>query len=158
MYTHKDYVKKLIYFAFIIYALGVVFIYTVGTDSLYINMLYSRNNSYSIEMFNFIPFNNIVEYTKNMNYYNTNIIIHNLIFPLVIWIPLGVFVNICKIYTSIEIKSKVVVFAVAFTFLMLIRTIFLIGFFDIDKVILATFGFYIGLFISEKLNYNLKNV
>ncbi len=104
--------------------------------------MYGFNNSYSIDMFNIIPFKNLIFYINKINEYNLNIVIYNLIYPIIVWIPMGVFFNTCSILKNINRKK--LVFISSLFLASVIRVILLVGFFDIDKIILGYIGFCIG--------------
>ncbi len=117
----------------------------------FVQEIYSWNNSYSIEMFNFIPFQNIIHYISNpgrnggIEYLFTNILLY-----ILLWIPIGYFVR----EIQLDFKKSILFTIIILIVISLLKVAFLIGFFDIDKILLACIGFCLGFYIKNKGNLN----
>lgn len=149
----NSFTKKFKITIIIIYLIGLfLFYFLLGflTDNAsFVKEIYSWNNSYSIEMFNFIPFKNIIYYISNPGR-NGGIeyLLTNVIFYVVIWIPMGYFLENSRF--KLNFKKKLLLIFLIITIVSLLRLIFLIGFFDIDKIILSCLGFCLGFYIKHK--------
>ncbi len=111
--------------------------------------MYNYNDSYSKDMFNLVPMKNIIFYINKIGVFDTNIIIHNMIYPVIIWIPMGFLINSFDNFYLLSKKNKIFIFIIFLFLLFSIRVIFLMGFFDVDKIILGLIGFIIGLGLYE---------
>ncbi len=136
--------KKYIYSIFISYIVFLIYIYFWPFNFSYVKVIYNYSNSYSIEMFNLIPFKNIIMYLQNKENINSNIVIYNLLYPIIIWIPFGLTINIIPFFEKCMLIKKVAIFSFFLIMLFLLRVILLFGFFDVDKIILSNIGFIIG--------------
>jgi hypothetical protein len=101
-------------------------------------------------LFNFMPLKNILRYVTHYYSYNTSILVYNLICPVLVYLPLGVYVSKCFCMAkSIRVNLCFLLFIICF---MLPRPFLFIGHFDIDKVILAIAGFNAGRCCHAAIN------
>jgi glycopeptide antibiotics resistance protein len=107
----------------------------------------NTNSFFSVEVWklnsNLIPFKTISRYIIEREHYNVDIILHNTVGNIMIFVPLGIFLPILfKKYRSF---TKLLIGVVVMTFAIEIGQFFLqIGQFDIDDVILNVSGALIG--------------
>ncbi|WP_413305597.1 VanZ family protein [Bacillus sp. 1P10SD] len=110
---------------------------------------------------NLIPFKTISRYIIEREHYNVDIILHNTLGNILIFVPLGILLPILfKKYRSF---AKLLISVVGMTFAIEIGQFFLqIGQFDIDDVILNVIGALIGFaffkgltIISRQTNWKL---
>jgi len=108
-----------------------------------VKVIYNWNTSYSIEMFNFIPFKNIIYYFFNpgrnggIEYLFINVLLY-----ILLWIPIGYFVR----DSQLDFKKSIFFTITILIVIALLKVAFLIGFFDIDKILLACIGFCLGFY------------
>ncbi|WP_213485501.1 VanZ family protein [Thermobacillus xylanilyticus] len=95
---------------------------------------------------NFIPFRNTMEYLTGADRYNMSIIIDNTLGNVLIFLPLGFFLPL--LFRRYGKLSKIIVDSMVISFAIEALQIGLrIGQFDIDDVILNTFGSVLGFLI-----------
>ena len=95
---------------------------------------------------NIIPFKNTYKYVIGLDRFNLDIIIHNTLGNVLIFIPLGIFLPI--LFKSYKAFSKVCISSLLITITIEFSQFFLqIGQFDIDDIILNTIGSVIGYFV-----------
>ena len=134
-------VIKLIYIiCFIIYSILLIsiFLSPFKASSTYISWL-NTNTGYSNFNINIIPFKTISEYITNASKYNINIIIHNIVFKPIMFIPLGfILPNIFNRYKNIK---KIILIGILISFsIESLQVILNLGFGDIDDIILYSLG------------------
>ncbi|REK56623.1 MAG: VanZ family protein [Thermobacillus sp.] len=114
----------------------------------YLNLEVLKRNA------NFIPFRNTVEYLTGADRYNMDIIIHNTLGNILIFLPLGFFLPLLfKRYGKL---SKIIVDSMVISFAIETLQIGLkIGQFDIDDVILNTFGSVLGFLLFKIMKHLL---
>jgi glycopeptide antibiotics resistance protein len=93
-------------------------------------------------LFNFIPFRNILNYVINSSRFNFSTLVYNLVYPILIYIPLGVLVFL--LFGRAKLLKINICCLLPVVCLLLPRPFFFIGFFDVDKVLLAAAGINIG--------------
>lgn len=99
---------------------------------------------------NVIPFKNIFGYIMGIDRYNLDIIIHNTIGNILIFVPLGIFLPI--LFKKYKTFSRVFVSAMLFsTAIELLQFFLQIGQFDIDDIILNTMGSALGYSIIKMI-------
>lgn len=99
---------------------------------------------------NIIPFHNVYEYITGTNRFNVDIIIHNTIGNILIFIPLGFFLPI--LFNKYNSLSKVFIVSLLLTCIIELLQFFLqLGQFDIDDIILNTIGGIAGYLIIKLL-------
>lgn len=106
---------------------------------------------------NLIPFKTILYFLTIGNKCNTDIIIHNLLGKIILFIPWGFllplsFKNI-KNFKDVTILTVIVVFIIQIT-----RLIFPIGVSDIDNIILYTLGSLLGFSLYKFIIKIMKNI
>lgn len=109
----------------------------------------NTNNFWDIEVWrinsNIIPFRNTYEYIIGSDRYNLEIILHNTIGNILIFVPLGIFLPI--IFKRLKTFSKFCLSSILIIVSIEILQFFLqIGQFDIDDIILNTIGSIAGYF------------
>lgn len=110
---------------------------------------------------NFIPFESIYNYISNYDHFNFNIILHNTIGNILIFIPLGVFFSL--LLSKEETLSKAIFFFLSCSFsIEVLQYTLRVGQFDIDDVILNTVGGIAGYCIvkltKQGLTFSRRNV
>lgn len=99
---------------------------------------------------NIIPFRTVYEYLTGFNRFNVDIIIHNTLGNILIFIPLGFFLPI--LFNKYKSFSKVCIASLLLTCIIEVLQLFLqIGQFDIDDIILNTIGGIAGYLIIKLL-------
>ncbi|MBS5794910.1 MAG: VanZ family protein [Clostridiales bacterium] len=111
----------------------------------YNNIMNNRNNG--IVNINLIPFRTINSYLKTLP---SIFSIYNLLGNIIPFIPLGYFVSLY--FNKNNIFKITFIFIFILFFIEFIQLIFLIGFFDIDDIILNFIGLIIGYIIKRKFN------
>ena len=121
----------------------------------FVENVYNFHSTYSIEMFNFVPLKNIIYYSLNTGRKvgNYEYLFQNVIFYIILWLPMGYFFADSKANFK---KSLLFIFLVV-TVISFFRVVLLIGFFDIDKILLSCLGFSLGYYITKKLYYYIYN-
>ena len=107
---------------------------------------------------NLIPIRNIIIWfqsglEKFYSRFGRNLIINNIIRPILACIPVGVF---CKLLFD-NFKKNICMFVLALAGIMGLRVFLGIGYLDIDKIILCSIGFSIGFYIAKSKISILKN-
>ena len=110
------------------------------------------NGFFNIEVWqlnsNIIPFKNTFEYITGADRFNLDIIINNTLGNILIFLPLGIFLPLLfkkySRFTEVIIASTVISFSIE-VFQIVLR----IGQFDIDDVILNTFGSITGFLLLK---------
>lgn len=100
---------------------------------------------------NMIPFLNTVKYILGGDNFNLNIILHNTIGHVLIFLPLGIFLPL--LFKSFKVFPKFLICILSITLLIEILQFFLqIGQFDIDDIILNTIGSVMGYMVFKMFN------
>lgn len=125
-------------------ALLVYYYFILGFQGSFAQTIFKRTDSYSLELFNFIPFKNITFYFSRIgtDKMNTDIIVFNLLHVVIAWIPAGYIA--CSFFTKVNFWKKSMYFAIGVTAMFTIRVFMLAGFFDVDKIMQAYLGFVVG--------------
>ncbi len=98
--------------------------------------------------YNIVPFDTIRNYIEQYHHYNFDTWFKNLFGNIVLFIPIGIFLPLFHA----RFRN---VFLLAFTCIVIIAAVEVtqmltrVGSFDVDDIILNTFGALIGLFISR---------
>jgi glycopeptide antibiotics resistance protein len=136
-----------IYITFVLLALSI--------SSLFSRM--TQSPEYIPILFNLIPFSNIAKYVTNSSHYNVGTLIYNMAAPIFVALPIGILSN-----KQSPLAQRVVCFIALTLLFLIVRTLVFKGYFDIDKVIIYTIGFYIGdvcsNMFSRKLRYDDKSM
>ncbi|AZV43880.1 VanZ family protein [Peribacillus asahii] len=123
------------------------------------------NKFFDIEVWklnsNIIPFQNTYEYMVGSDRFNLDIILHNTLGNILIFVPLGIFLPI--LFKKYKTFSKVCISSILITTTIEVLQFSLqIGQFDIDDIILNTTGGIMGYFILKSitkiLNFTKWNV
>lgn len=152
------YYRYLLIVASVAYVALLLYLYFVrGFQGSFSRTIFNRTDSYSSELFNFIPFKNIIFYFSRIgtNKMNTNIIVFNLLYVVLAWIPAGYFA--CSFFTKVRFWMKSIYFVIGVTVMFGIRVFMLAGFFDVDKIMQAYLGFVIGFGICFGLGKLLQS-
>lgn len=105
------------------------------------NVILSEIDTFT-DLFNVIPFKNMLNYIINYKKFNFYTIFNNLCLNIVLFIPLGI---LCKFtFPSWEVKK--IMFGGAFISLNIeiIKVLSITGYWNIDNILLNTLGFIIG--------------
>jgi glycopeptide antibiotics resistance protein len=152
-FTNKT--TKYLFISYISSLFFIYFIYSAGRygmwgfhNTIVRNM--HRDLGYAA-LFNFVPFRNINQFIFNSQSYNFDIIIRNLVYPILIFLPFGFFAKIS--IPKLSFTKKLLYFLVVTTCIMLLRAFILFGFFDIDKIMLNTLGFSLGYLATKVMLY-----
>jgi glycopeptide antibiotics resistance protein len=98
--------------------------------------------------YNLIPFNTIKQYIANRDHFNTDTWVKNLFGNILLFIPLGILgplLNVRLLRPTLFLESVIsLLFCVE-----LIQLFTKVGSFDIDDIILNTFGALIGLLLTS---------
>jgi glycopeptide antibiotics resistance protein len=122
-----------------------------------IKLLFLRGTGhlYSCYSYNVIPFNTIKQYIVNRDHFNPDIWVKNLFGNIVLFIPLGIFgplLNVRLLRLTLFLESVIsILFCVE-----LIQLFTKVGSFDIDDIILNTFGAMIGLTCIRLFKYTAR--
>ena len=141
----------ILYLGFV-FAIYYIISYYILENKIIIDLFYKNNGLLSL--FNLIPFRNILNYIINNNAFNTKIIIYNLLYPILLYIPIGYFVQ--RLFGELYFVKNMLVFVLCNIIFMLVRALFLIGFCDIDKIILTFAGFTSGYILGICLELFIK--
>jgi glycopeptide antibiotics resistance protein len=115
-----------------------------------IKLLFLRGTGhiYSGYSYNVIPFNTIKQYIVNHDHFNTDTWVKNLFGNILLFIPLGILgplLNVRLLRPTLFLESVIsLLFCVE-----LIQLFTKVGSFDIDDIILNTFGAMIGLLFTS---------
>lgn len=134
-FLHNKFLNIMILILGILYALFMI------------RLLFLRGHPYHHYMYNIIPFHTISEYIKNQNHFNFNIWFDNLFGNIVLFIPLGFLIPMLntRFLGIIPFLICVVVLLFMVEFIQLITKV---GSFDVDDVILNSFGALIGFLVT----------
>lgn len=148
---------KIIMFIFYLIFLAMFYfiirLFIIDSGS-FVKNVYGFYNSYSMEMFNLVPFKNIIYYSLNPGGNGGfEYLLNNVVFYIILWIPMGYF--FADRNTNFK-KSLCFIFIIV-TIISFFRVVFLVGFFDIDKIILSCFGFSLGYYVTKKLYHFIYN-
>nr|WP_243864837.1 VanZ family protein [Paenibacillus castaneae] len=99
-------------------------------------------------MYNLVPFQTIKQYIFSRNHYNSDIWVKNLFGNIVLFIPIGIFLPMLQPFFR---KGFVLLIAtiVLITGVELTQMLTRVGSFDIDDIILNTFGAMAGLLLIK---------
>lgn len=98
-------------------------------------------------MYNLTPFRTIQSYILHRDYYPFRIWFNNLLGNIVLFIPIGLFLPL--LYRMfLQIFIFIVTTVLLIFFVELIQMLTWVGSFDVDDIILNTFGAWIGLMIT----------
>ncbi|MCM3412683.1 VanZ family protein [Metabacillus litoralis] len=109
---------------------------------------------------NFIPFRNISDYILNHDRFNLDIVIHNTVGNILIFVPLGFFLPLLIKKNINFFKASLFFIIVSFS-IELLQYGLIVGQFDIDDIILNSIGGIVGLLIirlSIQFTYFCKNI
>jgi glycopeptide antibiotics resistance protein len=123
-----------------------------------IKLLFLRNTSgyfSSGYSYNLVPFRTIKQYIIYRNRIETQIWVKNLFGNIILFIPLGVFGPLLNIKLFKKTLFLEVIISLLFC-VELIQLITKVGSFDIDDIILNTFGALLGLLFTSLLRYTVK--
>jgi glycopeptide antibiotics resistance protein len=99
---------------------------------------------------NIIPFQNTYKYITGSDKFNLDIIIHNTLGNILIFVPLGIFLPI--LFNKYKTFSKVFISSILISITIEVLQFFIqIGQFDIDDIILNAIGSIMGYFIINIL-------
>lgn len=100
---------------------------------------------------NVIPFKNTMTYINGADRFNLDVIVNNTLGNLLIFLPLGMFIPL--LFKKYKGMSKIMATSIVISFSIEILQIALkIGQFDVDDVILNTFGAMIGFLLLKFIN------
>lgn len=140
---------------FIVYLL--VLFYTLFLDRICYNVpeqAYEITSIYASKTYNFIPFQTIASYITGFNSYNFDIWFNNTIGNVILFMPLGLLLPF--ILKGIKSLRHVVVASAISSFAIeVLQFITWFGQFDVDDIILRTFGGILGFglfYIPPKYN------
>ncbi len=150
--------NKFFYILLAIYFISLVYIYYLQDSYSYVKVIYEYNNGYSMEMLNLMPFKNIIFYINKIGEYNNNIVIYNLLLPIIIWTPFGIIIEFMNSINASSIKKYIIVFNKVLFTISILNVILLLGFFDIDKIMLANLGVCIGIYIYRLVFFLAKKL
>ena len=147
MFRYKNEVrdKKYVKLLFYIYFLSLLIAYFFNLS----NIRFTRFIIYHRGFFGVVNLN--IGETLYFYVTNTNIPmiyrIRNLFFPILAWINMGIF------YKLLFSKNNNFIFflkvTLSITFIYVIRVLFRLGIFDIDKIIMNILGVYIGILVYK---------
>lgn len=110
---------------------------------------------------NFVPFGNIYMYATGQDRFNLDIIIHNTIGNVLIFVPLGIFF-LLLLSKKPTIMKAALFFIKCSVVIEILQYVLRVGQFDIDDVILNTIGGIVGYFIikliKQGLYFSKKNI
>jgi len=113
-------------------------------------------NFVMLHMINLVPFRNILNWIINRDNFNPDIVFRNLVLSTIIWIPAGVF-SFCMFKQTSPLK-KYVYFVAIISVLFLSRVLIFIGYYDIDKIILASLAYFIAYYTCFSMSKARKYV
>ncbi|WP_227014015.1 VanZ family protein [Paenibacillus psychroresistens] len=105
--------------------------------------------------YNIVPFRTIRQYIVHREHFNTETWVKNLFGNIVLFIPLGVIGPLLNIRLFKKTLFLEVIISLLFC-VELIQLITQVGSFDIDDIILNTFGALLGLLFTSLLRYTVK--
>jgi glycopeptide antibiotics resistance protein len=104
---------------------------------------------------NLIPMQNTIQYIKGTERFEIEIILHNTLGNILIFLPLGIFLPI--LFKKFNSLSKVFVSSILISFTIeVLQFVLQIGQFDIDDILLNTVGAIIGFSLIKFLIRNTK--
>jgi Glycopeptide antibiotics resistance protein len=137
-------------FTFIIAILFVVYL------AILLRLLTFRDSSlfFAAVHGNFVPFKTILNYLSDSP--TLGIAIRNLVGNIIIFVPLGFFVPLLR--RSSKWKTVLIVGLIISSIIEVVQGIFRVGIFDVDDILLNTFGaiFGYGTFVYIKLMIKRK--
>ncbi|MBP1994902.1 VanZ family protein [Paenibacillus eucommiae] len=98
--------------------------------------------------YNIVPFQTIKQYIVNRHYFNTETWVKNLFGNVILFIPLGLFLPLLnKLYIrALPFLTFIILLLLAIELTQMLSRV---GSFDIDDIILNTFGAVIGLCFTK---------
>lgn len=100
---------------------------------------------------NIIPFKNTLTYITGLDKFNLDVIIHNTVGNILIFLPLGVFLPLlfkkCRPFTKVLLISVIISI-----FIECSQLFFMLGQFDIDDIILNVSGSMVGFLLFKSFN------
>ena len=114
-----------------------------------INLLFLRGH-YNIDApmrYNIVPFHTINQYLFHTDRYNTDIWVKNLFGNIILFIPLGVCIPTLNKRFMRVVPFTLLIIGIIFS-VELIQMVTRVGSFDVDDIILNTFGALIGMGIT----------
>lgn len=88
------------------------------------------------DLYNLVPLNTIGEYIVNYSSYNLSIIVNFFLVNLLLFVPIGALLS----KTDLDLSKKILILAVTPVVFEFLQTIFRIGVFDIDAILLNIVG------------------
>lgn len=147
-----NYCKHILYYTFLI-----VYIVLLAKSLLFKEVsLFElfRTDRTVVRNINLIPFQSIFEYMTN-KHFNIWIAFMNVVGNIVIFIPLGLYLQIYK--KNKKILNSVAIAGMTSLCVEIIQYIAGIGYTDIDDIILNTFGALLGILIYKMMFLLLKS-
>jgi glycopeptide antibiotics resistance protein len=149
LFPYQKIIKISSWALFFVYAFLVI--EKLFLDSRIVFQLYQKEFGAS---YNLIPFESILQYTLNFNRYNLDTWLFNTFGNVIIFMPLGFLLPV--IFNNMKrFKNIFIICLLTSLMIEMIQRITLLGFFDIDDIILntigGTFGFF-GWFILQKIS------
>ncbi len=121
--------------------------HTVSPSMIFNKEVFSLNT-------NFVPFGNIYMYLTGQNRFNLDIIIHNTVGNVLIFIPLGIFF-LLLISKESTISKAALFFMTCSLSIEVLQYVLRVGQFDIDDITLNTLGGMVGYFIGQLIKQGL---
>ncbi|MDX8365741.1 VanZ family protein [Cytobacillus sp. IB215665] len=123
---------------------------------IYVMFFGFSRSSYEEASYNLIPFKTIANYVNSIGYYNTSVIMINLIGNVIVFIPFGLFLSLL-IPNLRKSSLLILVFIWLIGSLELLQYVFSLGSLDIDDILLNTVGAWLGLKVFLTVRMALKN-
>jgi glycopeptide antibiotics resistance protein len=156
MYRIIDFIKskKILFFIFLAYCSIIISIYFINFGTInYIDTITNYQGIY--RLFNLVPFRNITIYFQRIGTdFPIALVVRNLVYPILLWFPFGILFKIL-FYKNIKFNDlKAFLFiSLGIIVFYLARVLMLLGFFDIDKIMLNLIGIYIGFLFYNNFIY-----
>jgi glycopeptide antibiotics resistance protein len=142
--TTYEKVINTLFFTYIIVIL--IFYFVLANSQRDVRMTYEREGF--IALVNIIPLKTILSFSLGYRDFRSNVLIYNLLYPILIFIPYG-FLLRDLLSNNIHFIQKFLFSILFIVVFMIIRTFTLNGYFDIDKVIMSLSGLTIGYILNE---------
>jgi glycopeptide antibiotics resistance protein len=101
--------------------------------------------------YNLVPFKNIITYLLNFEHYNFNTWFFNTFGNILIFLPFGVLLPV--LFSKARSALRILGYSLAFSLAIeIIQVTTKLGYFDVDDLILNTFGGYVGFILWMLMN------
>ena len=153
VFINEKILKRISIIVFVIYIL-ILFVESflrMGMDTRSERSLYYHHSFSNGETVNMIPFRSISTYLLEAHRFNPDILFYNTIGSALLFLPLGLLLPV--VFRKIKHLPQIIFIALLLSSAKeALQLLLHLGLFDIDKIILHTFGYVLGFYVFRLIH------